>query len=118
MAGVSYRRASLRNAIEPHVAVIGGRLEPELFVQPVSVAGRQAPVANGLDVRMVDKGLDQAATNALPAMLGPDDDIGEIGEHRAVGDRPAETDLLAVDIGADALAKARRCISSLRPPPQ
>ncbi|CCV14168.1 hypothetical protein MESS4_640143 [Mesorhizobium sp. STM 4661] len=91
-----------RNAVEPHIAAIGGRLEPELFIDRVGVVGRQAPVRDRLAVRMIDKRLDKPRADPSPAMLGPDDDVGKIGKHRAVGDRAAEADLFAADVSAGA----------------
>lgn len=93
-ADVSHRprAASSGIAIEPHVAAIGRWLEPKLFIQTMGVAGRQAPVENSPDFRMIDKRLDEPAADALPAILRPDDDVGEMANTvRSVIARPKPT---------------------------
>ena len=93
---------SLRRAIEAHVSTIRRCLEAQLFIDPMRVTARHAPMRHGAEFGMVDECPHQPQADALPAALRPDDDVGEIGEHRAVGDRPAETDLSAIDVGGGA----------------
>jgi hypothetical protein len=59
-------------------------------------------------IRVIDKRLDKPRADASPAIFRPDDDVGQIRENRAVGDCPAEADLVAVEIGPQRKASWQR----------
>src|SRR5438270_8395674 len=70
-------------------------------VEALRVAGAEQPAAQPLEVRMRQDGVDEMAAEPFAALGLDDEDIGEIGEGRVVGDHPGEADLLGTPIEAE-----------------
>src|ERR1700731_4933993 len=77
---------------------IAERRESELAVESVRIARRKGPPGDGGRGGVVHDDLNEPAAEALSAKLVQNEDIGQVGECRHVGDHARKTDLPALAI--------------------
>src|SRR5688572_25192420 len=87
------------SAIASHQLLrVRDRLKAELRVEPVRIPGAQQEDHQALEIVVSQDGPHERLGQPLPAVLGQDEYVGQVGEHRTVGNHAGEADLAMLAI--------------------
>jgi len=100
-AGATSDHRPRRRAVRERRSLAAARTETTAPVEGLRVAAAEEPAPQPLQIGVRQYRLDENLPEPLAAFGFDDEDIGEIGEGRVVGDDPREADLIAAAVEAE-----------------